>query len=247
MAKKVYESENIAAVAAKMRELTGTDTQYTSYDLVDGAEEVYAAGYTAGYMAGSDGLYVDIKAHAAEIASIKTEQEIQNSNIEANASDIALIKAEQTTQDTVIEANTTEISAIKVEQATQNTAIKANADEISALKTGKQDNLVFNGTYNAESNKVATEFTVAEKVAELVASAPEDFDNLKEIADYIASDKTGATEINNKLSQHGTRISANEMAIADLEAKHDADIGNIGSALDELHTYAQNLVSGGEA
>lgn len=41
---------------------------------------------------------------------------------------------------------------------------------------------------------------VADAIAGVVDSAPEDFDTLKEIADYIASDKTNATQINNDLS-----------------------------------------------
>lgn len=41
---------------------------------------------------------------------------------------------------------------------------------------------------------------VADAIAGVVNSAPEDFDTLKEIADYIASDKTNATQINNDLS-----------------------------------------------
>lgn len=41
---------------------------------------------------------------------------------------------------------------------------------------------------------------VADAIAGVVNSAPEDFDTLKEIADYIASDKTNATQINNDLA-----------------------------------------------
>lgn len=55
MAKRVYEEENIRAVANKLRELTQTDTQYTTYDLVRGVEECYEAGYTAGYTAAGTG------------------------------------------------------------------------------------------------------------------------------------------------------------------------------------------------
>ena len=41
-----------------------------------------------------------------------------------------------------------------------------------------------------------------ELIAEVVNNAPDDLDTLKKIADYIASDKTGAAEINNKISEH---------------------------------------------
>ena len=52
MAKMVYESENIKALANKIRELAGTNTQYTTYDLADGAQDVYNAGYAKGYAEG---------------------------------------------------------------------------------------------------------------------------------------------------------------------------------------------------
>ena len=47
---------------------------------------------------------------------------------------------------------------------------------------------------------------VSDAIAGVVASAPEDLDTLKEIADYIASDKTGAAELNNKVSANTTAI-----------------------------------------
>lgn len=58
MSKRVYESDNIAAAAAKMRELAGTETQYTTYDFVDGIEEVYKAGTAVSYDVGYQDGYV---------------------------------------------------------------------------------------------------------------------------------------------------------------------------------------------
>ena len=49
MAKKVYEADNIQALADKMRELTGATQKYTTYDFADGVEEVYNVGYEKGY------------------------------------------------------------------------------------------------------------------------------------------------------------------------------------------------------
>lgn len=46
----------------------------------------------------------------------------------------------------------------------------------------------------------------AEEVAKIVDDAPEDFDTLKEIAEYIASDKTGAAQINNAISALQTKL-----------------------------------------
>lgn len=71
--------------------------------------------------------------------------------------------------------------------------IKANEDAIGVL----------NGSGDGSVQK-----QVADAIAGVVASAPADFDTLKEIADYIASDKTGAAELSN-------RIAANEKAITE--------------------------------
>ena len=54
MAKRVYEEANIEATAEKMRELTGTSTEYTTYDFADGVEEVYNVGKETGYAEGYD-------------------------------------------------------------------------------------------------------------------------------------------------------------------------------------------------
>jgi uncharacterized protein YqgV (UPF0045/DUF77 family) len=72
-----------------------------------------------------------------------------------------------------------------------NTAIKANADAIAVL----------NGEGTGSVKK-----QVADGIASIVASAPSDFDTLKEIADYIANDKLGATELTNKVNANATAI-----------------------------------------
>lgn len=87
------------------------------------------------------------------------------------------------------------------------------SDRVSALDTATTGRVsvleekmdVLNGEAEGSVKK-----QVADAIAGVVASAPEDFDTLKEIADYIASDKTGAAELIN-------RVTANETAIANLE------------------------------
>ena len=72
-----------------------------------------------------------------------------------------------------------------VKDSTVETAIASHQSAIDTL----------NGTGAGSVSK-----QVADAIAGVVNSAPEDFDTLKEIADYIASDKTNATQINNDLS-----------------------------------------------
>lgn len=64
--------------------------------------------------------------------------------------------------------------------------------------------------------------TVADAIAGVVAGAPEDLDTLKEIADYIASDKTGAAELAAAISQLQT-----------LTEKHTSDIAGNASGVAE--------------
>lgn len=60
----------------------------------------------------------------------------------------------------------------------------------------------------------------AQAVAQVVADAPEDLDTLKEVADYIAADKTKATEIENKLAELTAKDEAQDAEIA---LKADSD------------------------
>ena len=56
---------------------------------------------------------------------------------------------------------------------------------------------VLNGDANVEGSVINT---VSTEIAKVVANAPEAFDTLKEIADYIANDKAGAAELSNRIS-----------------------------------------------
>lgn len=63
----------------------------------------------------------------------------------------------------------------------------------------EQEEIVFDGEYNAESNKAATVETVIRKVAEIVANAPEDFNTLKELSDWLITHGAEAAEMNSAI------------------------------------------------
>lgn len=77
---------------------------------------------------------------------------------------------------------------------------------------------------NSDSNvDGSVKKTVANAIARVVAGAPEDLDTLKEIADYIASDKTGAAELAAAISALKTLTAGHTKSIEDLRiAKQDA-------------------------
>lgn len=61
----------------------------------------------------------------------------------------------------------------------------------------------------------------AEEVAKVVANAPADLDTLKEIADYIKSDKTGAAQMVTQIDANAKAISAEAARAKDSEAALD--------------------------
>lgn len=79
-------------------------------------------------------------------------------------------------------------------------------------------------------------YQIAQAIASIVANAPEAFDTLKEIADYIASDKTGAADLNN-------RISANATAISEEATRATTEEKNI-RALAEANKQAIDILAG---
>lgn len=70
----------------------------------------------------------------------------------------------------------------------------------------------------------------AEETAKIVGNAPANYDTLKEIADYIATDATGAAELNNKINKNTTDIAK---VAEDLSATHQL-ASNAESAILEV-------------
>lgn len=75
--------------------------------------------------------------------------------------------------------------------------------------------------------------SVADAIARVVAGAPEDLDTLKEIADYIASDKTGAAQMAAAISQLQT-----------LTEEHTSDIGRNAAGVAENKAGVEEVKKG---
>ena len=92
--------------------------------------------------------------------------------------------------------------------------------------------------------------TVAMEIAKVIADAPEDFDTLKEVADYIASDKTRAAEIENAISAlesdkadastvyTKTEVYTKEEVDDIVEAEHNATVARFEDASALIDTKA---------
>ena len=86
-------------------------------------------------------------------------------------------------------------------------AIQGVADDVAEALEAIE---VLNGEAGGSVKK-----QVADAIAGVVASAPQDFDTLKEIADYIASDKTGAAELSNRVAAVETTLNAEDTGLID--------------------------------
>ena len=149
-------------------------------------------------------------------AYTKTEVDDKISSIDTKvASNTNAIEAINNTE-TGILAEAKKYADSKVyDDAAVKADIKKNTDAISTL----------NGTGEGSVTKA-----VADGIAKVVADAPEDFDTLKEIADWIANDTTGSVKMANDIaavigtdkSEDGTpksmRAVAEEVAKAKVEA-----------------------------
>lgn len=93
-----------------------------------------------------------------------------------------------------------------------------NEGDLKSMKADiekKQDTISFDGEYDAEVNKAATVETVIRKVAEIVANAPEDFDTLKEFADWLTTHGGEAAEMNSAIKQNADAIAGVIGSLAD--------------------------------
>ena len=107
------------------------------------------------------------------------------------------------------------------------TQVNTNKTNIANLQSAIN---TLNGASTVEGS---VDKKVADAIADVVANAPEDFDTLKEIADYIASDKTSAATMNNDISALKTKVATiEENAEVNQNAFSNVTIGSTTIAAD---------------
>ena len=163
----------------------------------------------------------------------------RQSDVANVAADLAAQKAKE--QGDIDRAN----AAISKEETDRKAAVAALQSLIDIL--------------NSDSNvDGSVKKTVADAIARVVAGAPEDLDTLKEIADYIASDKTGAAQLAAAISQlqtltekHTSDIAGNASGVAEnkagvaalktLTAGHTKSIEDLGIAKQDALVSGTNI------
>lgn len=162
--------------------------------------------------------------------------------------------------DTKVAANAEAIETLEgkveaLEKGTyDDTAVKAliatNAEGIATNKAAHEANAaaiaVLNGDGDGSVSKIATAIA-ATKVAEIVAGADADFDTLKEIADWILNDTTGAADMANKIASLTALVGDKSVAtqIADAIKAEGLDKYALASDLTDLADRVKALEDAG--
>ena len=153
-----------------------------------------------------------------------TEAAKMNSDIEQNSRDIlqvsTIAEAAKTTAEGIsnIAGNALSFANRAMKDAEE---VK---DKVRDLEDSIQDALTFDGEYNPETNKVATVDTVVREVAKIVSDAPENFDTLRELADWLSTHGTEAAKMNSDIKKIGDALSAEKKRAEEEEAKIRTEI-----------------------
>ena len=195
-------------------------------------------------IAGSPEDFDTLKEIAEWLTAHGAEARQMQSDIEKNAEGVELAnKTADSAKQTAEKISGTANNALEIANTSLEHSLKSQED-IDVLRASKQDNLAFDGEYSAESNKVATVQTVINKLAELIAGAPEDLDTLKELADWLATHGTEAAKMNSDIKTNAENIAKNK---ADLEAEaaraKAAEEAN-ASAIEDLYANKSGLFIG---
>ena len=154
---------------------------------------------------------------AEELDAKQTAIENVKSTADTNAADIVTMKG----QIEALEEGTYDDSEIRGLIEDNAEAIGINTAAIATL----------NGNAETAGSVAHTATTIAAaKVAEIVANADADFDTLKEIADWILSDTTGAAKMATDISDLQTKVGSDTVANQIADAI-DGALNQDGSAL----------------
>lgn len=73
--------------------------------------------------------------------------------------------------------------------------------------------------YDGNGNQINTTYATQKMLTDLIGGAPEAYNTLKEIADYINEDKTGASSMLSSIQNNASNITKNSNDIAELDQK----------------------------
>ena len=170
-----------------------------------------------------EGLKTTTEDHGTRLASAESTVSGHTASIQGLTSDLAAL---------------TEAAATKEALKATDDIAKANQAAIATLNGSGE------GSVSAQ---------VAAGIAEVVNNAPEDFDTLKEVADWIASDTTNAAQmqadvakLKTDVADHETRLTTAEGEIDTLQSEMDAVEAKATKNESDITTNAGNISKNAE-
>ena len=189
--------EDISNLQAAVRKLNGTASQNGS--VAKAVADAKAA------LLGSPTTYMTIEALETALAGVKTTAEAASALATANQSSISSL--------------TVDLTSVQGDIATLQSTI-GSSDANGLRKRIKDLETALALLNNSDATVVGSvKYAVAQGVAEIVAGADARYDTLKEIADWILSDTTGAAAMAVQVNQHDTDISNLQSRMTTAEGK----------------------------
>ena len=230
------EGATLSDINAKLSEHAAAITQHTT-DIAGVKERVTAveeAIKNLGEIEGGESLgeiVSEVKANTAALATLKGDAETVTAAVNKIAKDAA--DAAQAAAEATAAADATSKAA----------AALAAAKEYADGLAGNYDAAGTAAGLNAAMDErvkvleaIDHEKLTADAVAAVVAGAEPDFDTLKEVADWIASDKEGSAALQTTVSNHTESITILTGDLTELEEKVDEDIANLTTHMSEAAT-----------
>lgn len=147
---------------------------------------------------------IDSKGHVASKVDGATITIDENGIVKGIPVDDAL--SEESTNPLQNKVIAGELKSIKSKMETDESAIKQNTSDITnntkRIEANETAISTLNGTGEGSVKK-----TVSDGIAEVVAGAPEDFDTLKEMSDWISTHETSASAMNSQIQNNKTKLS----------------------------------------
>ena len=178
---------------------------------------------------GDQKLADDIAALEAKIGEIDVEGSVAQIVAEINEK-IANLEAKVSANEQNIVTVSNRVTAVEetIKELGKINGGESLGDIVNEVKANTAAIATLNGDGVGSVTKIA-----ADAVAAVVAGAESDFDTLKEVADWIASDKEGSAALQTTVSEHTESISTINGELDALEAKVDEDIANLTTHMSE--------------
>ena len=195
-----------------------------------------------------------IGTNTSDIASLQNTVSGHTTSIATNTSDIASLQNTVSGHTTSIATNTSDIASLQTTVSGHTTSIATNASDISDLQSTVSGHTTSIATHTTQiaSNTNAinilngnetTEGSVAYQIAQIIADAPEAFDTLKEIADWIAEHPEDTAAMNAQIQQNTADIANNASDITSLQTTVGGHTTSIATNTSDIASL-QTIVSG---